>query len=196
MTLILPSVTMVGWADLPDSDRSDFRCQCAIDISSLTNMWIWCKIEACPIHWFHLTYLFGHAVCNAISKLLSWCCLTHFCKWKKNILVTEQNPDSKSCYLVHNKNQPTAPIWPLVDDRRRLPRIPLLVESLWRVFFLGACPGNDKRYCKQLANNSITLVWGDYIFSSFAAASAVAKTFASYVQTLWANSYIFGTKNT
>ena len=38
MTLILPSVTMVGWADVPDSDLSDFRCQCAIDISSLTNM--------------------------------------------------------------------------------------------------------------------------------------------------------------
>ena len=79
-----------------------------------------------------------------LNFLLSWCCLTHFCKWKKNILVTEQNPDSKSCYLVHNKHQPTAPIWPLVDDSCRLPRIPLLVESLWRVFFLGACPGNDK----------------------------------------------------
>ena len=86
-----------------------------------------------------------------LNFLLSWCCLTHFCKWKKNILVTEQNPDSKSCYLVHNKHQPTAPIWPLVDDSCRLPRIPLLVESLWRVFFLGACPGNDKRYCNQLS---------------------------------------------
>ena len=129
-----------------------------------------------------------------LNFLLSWCCLTHFCKWKKNILVTEQNPDSKSCYLVHNKHQPTAPIWPLVDDSCRLPRIPLLVESLWRVFFLGACPGNDKRYCNQLANNSITLVWGDYVFSSFAAASPVAKTVASSVQTLWANFQIFGTK--
>ena len=97
-----------------------------------------------------------------LNFLLSWCCLTHFCKWKKNILVTEQNPDSKSCYLVHNKHQLTAPIWPLVDDSCRLPCIPLLVESLWRVFFLGACPGNDKRYCNQLANNSITLVWGDF----------------------------------
>ena len=101
-----------------------------------------------------------------LNFLLSWCCLTHFCKWKKNILVTEQNPDSKSCYLVHNKHQPTAPIWPLVDDSCRLPRIPLLVESLWRVFFLGACPGNDKRYCNHLANNSVTLVWGDYIFNN------------------------------
>ena len=160
MTLILPSVTMVGWADMPDSDQRDFICQCAIDISSLTNMWIWCKIEACPIHWFHLTHLIGHD--NAIVNLLLSCfCLTHSCKWKKNILVTEQNPDSKSCYLVHNQHQPTALIWPLVDDRCRLPSSPLLVESLWRVFFLGACPGNDKRYCNQLANNSITLVWGD-----------------------------------
>ena len=113
-----------------------------------------------------------------LNFLLSWCCLTHFCKWKKNILVTEQNPDSKSCYLVHNEHQPTALIWPLVDDSCRLPRIPLLVESLWRVFFLGACPGNDKIYCNQLANNSITLVWGGYVFSSFAAASPVAKTVA------------------
>ena len=129
-----------------------------------------------------------------LNFLLSWCCLTHFCKWKKNILVTEQNPDSKSCYLVHNEHQPTALIWPLVDDSCRLPRIPLLVESLWRVFFLGACPGNDKIYCNQLANNSITLVWGGYVFSSFAAASPVAKTVASSVQTLWATSQIFGTK--
>ena len=152
-------------------------------------MWICCKFEACPIHWFHLTYQFGHAVCNAISKLSSFLMLSHpLLQMKENILVTEQNPDSKSCYLVHNKHQPTAPIWPLVDDSCRLPRIPLLVESLWRVFFLGACPGNDKRYCNQLANNSITLVWDDYIFSSFAAASAVAKTFASHVQTPWANS--------
>ena len=34
MTMILTSVTMVGWADIPDSDRGDFRRQRAIDISS------------------------------------------------------------------------------------------------------------------------------------------------------------------
>ena len=28
------SVTMVGWADVPDSERSDFRCRRAVDISS------------------------------------------------------------------------------------------------------------------------------------------------------------------
>ena len=35
MTMILTCVTMVGWADVPDSDRGDFRCWRAIDISSL-----------------------------------------------------------------------------------------------------------------------------------------------------------------
>ena len=35
MTMILTCVTLVGWADVPDSDRGDFRCRRAIDISSL-----------------------------------------------------------------------------------------------------------------------------------------------------------------
>ena len=39
MTMILTSVTMVGWADVPDSDRGDFRRQHAVDISSLTDWW-------------------------------------------------------------------------------------------------------------------------------------------------------------
>ena len=34
MTMILTSVTMVGWADVPDSERDDFRRQRAVDISS------------------------------------------------------------------------------------------------------------------------------------------------------------------
>ena len=34
MTMILTSVTMVGWADVPDNDWGDFRCQRAVDISS------------------------------------------------------------------------------------------------------------------------------------------------------------------
>ena len=33
-TMILTSVTMVGWADVPDSDRGDFRRRRAVDISS------------------------------------------------------------------------------------------------------------------------------------------------------------------
>ena len=35
MTMILTCVTMVGWADVPDSDRGDFRHRRVIDISSL-----------------------------------------------------------------------------------------------------------------------------------------------------------------
>ena len=34
MTMILTSVTMVGWADVPDSERGDFRRRRAVDISS------------------------------------------------------------------------------------------------------------------------------------------------------------------
>ena len=36
MTMILTSVTMVGWADVPDSDWGDFRRRHAVDISSFT----------------------------------------------------------------------------------------------------------------------------------------------------------------
>ena len=40
MTMIL-CVTMVGWADVPDSDRGDFRCWRAVDIcSSLGTLYI------------------------------------------------------------------------------------------------------------------------------------------------------------
>ena len=34
MTMILTCVTMVGWADVLDTDRGDFRCWRAVDISS------------------------------------------------------------------------------------------------------------------------------------------------------------------
>ena len=34
MTMILTNVTMVGWADVPDSDWGDFRRRRAVDISS------------------------------------------------------------------------------------------------------------------------------------------------------------------
>ena len=36
MTMILSCVTMVRWADVPDSERGDFRCRRAADISSFT----------------------------------------------------------------------------------------------------------------------------------------------------------------
>ena len=35
MTMVLTCVTMVGWADVPDSDRGDLRRRRAVDISSL-----------------------------------------------------------------------------------------------------------------------------------------------------------------
>ena len=38
MTMILTCVTMVRWADVPDSDRGDFRRRRAIDISSYCNI--------------------------------------------------------------------------------------------------------------------------------------------------------------
>ena len=34
MTMLLTSVTMVGWADVPDSDWGDFRRRRAVDISN------------------------------------------------------------------------------------------------------------------------------------------------------------------
>ena len=34
MTMILTYVTIVRWADVPDSDRGDFRRRRAVDISS------------------------------------------------------------------------------------------------------------------------------------------------------------------
>ena len=64
MTMILISVTMVGWADVPDSGRGDFRCRRAVDISSLntTSRNIWNrpsfifshsarKLSCCDIKW-------------------------------------------------------------------------------------------------------------------------------------------------
>ena len=46
-TMILTSVTMVGWADVPDSDRGDFRRRRAIDISSYMNGSYMCLIYIC-----------------------------------------------------------------------------------------------------------------------------------------------------
>ena len=35
VTMVLFSATMLGWADVPDSDRCDFRRRRAVDLSSL-----------------------------------------------------------------------------------------------------------------------------------------------------------------
>ena len=45
MTMILTCVTMLGWADVPDSDRGDFRRRRAVDISSL--------VHVVPYWWSH-----------------------------------------------------------------------------------------------------------------------------------------------
>ena len=37
MTMILTCVTMLRWADVPDSDRGDFSRRCAVDISSFVS---------------------------------------------------------------------------------------------------------------------------------------------------------------
>ena len=39
MTMILTSVTVVEWADVPDSDQGDFRCRRAVDISIFILTW-------------------------------------------------------------------------------------------------------------------------------------------------------------
>ena len=41
MTMILTCVTMVGWEDVPDSDRGDFRRRRAVNISSLGLWQLW-----------------------------------------------------------------------------------------------------------------------------------------------------------
>ena len=52
MTMILTSVTMVGWADVPDSDRpgGDLRRWRAVDISS-------CKLYFSPRKWLWVTMI-------------------------------------------------------------------------------------------------------------------------------------------
>ena len=46
MTMILTCVTMVGWADVPDSDWGDFRHRRAVDISSC-----YCCYNTLTLHW-------------------------------------------------------------------------------------------------------------------------------------------------
>ena len=47
MTMILTCVTMMGWADVPDSDRGDFRRRRAVSISSFTQF---CCCAHCHDH--------------------------------------------------------------------------------------------------------------------------------------------------
>ena len=61
MTMILTSVTMVGWVDVLDSDWGDFRRRRAVDISSLScNLhslsWNYCHFDkfSFQFNWLHL----------------------------------------------------------------------------------------------------------------------------------------------
>ena len=96
MTMILTCVTMVGWADVPDSDRGDFRRRRAVDISSLghthrllyfffaTVMWYSFQI----IVWFTentmvLSVCHRYIQSSKYQKLYSICLL-----WKNVLLST------------------------------------------------------------------------------------------------------------
>ena len=73
---------------------------------------------------------------------------------------TAQHPTQSQIanFATWDKSHPSHILTFWVDDSCHLPCCPLLLDSLWRVFFLGACPENDKRYCNQLANY-LTNVW-------------------------------------
>ena len=81
MTMILTSVTMMGWADVPDSDWGDFRRRRAVDISSFIpncphlepNTLVWCRslIFRSRIS----NYIPRHPVCNDffLPSFYPWC---------------------------------------------------------------------------------------------------------------------------
>ena len=65
MTMILTSVTMVGWADLLDSDQGDFRHQRAVDISS-------CKWKADGLHGKYLVQANNKENIKLITGPFQW----------------------------------------------------------------------------------------------------------------------------
>ena len=88
--MILTSVTMVGWADVPDSDRGDFRRQRAVDISSLvccrsrtimTKMNIAVMLCKCCIE--GLVQDCSNSIANAL-ELLQSCTKPSVCTLKTN----------------------------------------------------------------------------------------------------------------
>ena len=57
MTMILTSVTIMGWADVPDSDRGDFRCRQVFDIFSY--LWYQDNVHtSCTRSCIHVLHLF------------------------------------------------------------------------------------------------------------------------------------------
>ena len=79
MTMILTCVTMVGWADVPDSERGDFRRRRAVDISSLWRFKLPCIQTICGVTWSVVPQIddcpeaFGHVTrLRHISSRLCW----------------------------------------------------------------------------------------------------------------------------
>ena len=69
MTMILSSVTIVGWADVLDSDQGDFRRWDAIDISR-------CRSDS----WEQISVKFESEFYHSNSKQCTWNC--HLPKWR------------------------------------------------------------------------------------------------------------------
>ena len=67
LTMILTSVTVVGWADVPDNDRGDFRRRRAVDISSLQ----WIHVVCLPI-FFRIASLATKQSFGRGPFLLTW----------------------------------------------------------------------------------------------------------------------------
>ena len=68
ITMILTCVTMTGWADVPDSDRGDFRRRRAVDISSC--LWLQWWYNGCPPDSLQLSCQ-SSSVAPMITKRLS-----------------------------------------------------------------------------------------------------------------------------
>ena len=78
MTMILTCVTVVAWADVPDSDRGDFRRRRAVDISSFSSFSEWSKFSL-PIE-YHVHVL--QLSCDDTCQIWMWFyeCNLDFCE--------------------------------------------------------------------------------------------------------------------
>ena len=89
MTMILTSVTMLGWADVPDSDWGDFRHRHAIDISSCTRIssslwgqWVECCFDTGGV---------CHIGC-CLDDVMTWKCFPHYWSFVRRIHQKENLP--------------------------------------------------------------------------------------------------------
>ena len=76
MTMILTCVTMVRWADVPDSDQGDFRHRRAVDISSLqiliTLLDIWLSVSELRQIYMLMAYRRPRAAVHCLPYHVSW----------------------------------------------------------------------------------------------------------------------------